>query len=153
MKHSVASILVLLPLLGGCATASTPPPREPPSSTAETAGTTTVSSAEMVVAMSVAQLRKMDLPTGAASVETSAPVENAETGVLPSRIQEHLARARALDRVPWRRVHIAESNGRVTITGQLPTVADSCEVEHAVRDVKGVQAVNNDIHLPKGWRP
>lgn len=65
---------------------------------------------------------------------------------LARKIRQHLARAPELADVGWNRVRIVASHGHVTISGELPTVAESCEVEQAVREVKGVTSVTNEIH-------
>lgn len=66
---------------------------------------------------------------------------------LATSIRSHLGRDQGLANVPWQRVSMEVEDQHVTLRGHLPTLADSIEVERAVREVKGVRAVRNEIHV------
>ncbi len=105
------------------------PPKEPASTTSVTSSALTVSDTTP------------DVPVA---------VESDADRALGKKIHRHLAKKPELAKVPWDRVRIVSVDGNVTLTGELPTTADAIEVEHAVREVKGVKGVTNDIHLPRG---
>lgn len=64
---------------------------------------------------------------------------------LATSIRGSLGRDKALANVPWQRVAMEVEDQHVTLRGQLPTLADSTEVERVVRETKGVRAVTNEI--------
>lgn len=65
---------------------------------------------------------------------------------LATKIRASLGRDKGLASVPWQRVSMEVEDQHVTLRGQLPTLADSTEVERSVRETKGVRAVTNEIH-------
>lgn len=69
---------------------------------------------------------------------------------LVGEIRRHLGKEPALEDVAWRDIEIVNVDGRVRLTGSLPTIAEAIEVEQAVREVEGVTAVTNDIRRPEG---
>ena len=96
--------------------------------------------------------------TSAALVYESEPVsaDNAPAPIvavkesdrnIATSIRAHLGRDRSLANVPWQRVSMEVEDQHVTLRGHLPTLAESSEVERAVREVKGVRAVTNEIHV------
>jgi osmotically-inducible protein OsmY len=130
-QHIVSPMLAIA--LAACAGSrgGQPPPQEPVS-------TTTTTSLAMTVPASVAAAH----PRAEVQMEDADPATS-------TRIRKHLANNPALSDVAWEGVRIATVDGHVTIAGVLPTVADACEVERSVREVKGVVAVTNDLHLPE----
>jgi hypothetical protein len=127
MKYVMALSVVALVACGG--QNNRPPPKEPVSSTTTTTSALTVSVPEAVPA------------------EDSSPIIAAKEGDrnLGTKIRAHLERDQALKNVGWRRVTMQIDDGHVTLRGNLPTVADSTEMERSIREVKGVTAVTNDI--------
>jgi hyperosmotically inducible periplasmic protein len=47
------------------------------------------------------------------------------------------------------RVSVATANGRVSLTGVVPTEADRARAEQLAREVKGVQGVANNLQIQK----
>lgn len=64
---------------------------------------------------------------------------------LVERVVKHLAKQADLRGNGWRDLQIVARDGRVTISGELSTIAESSEVELVVREVDGVRAVDNEI--------
>jgi osmotically-inducible protein OsmY len=71
---------------------------------------------------------------------------------LATRIRSQLARDKALQTVPWTRVSMEVEDQHVTLRGHLPTLAESTEVERAVREVNGVRAVTNEIRANAAYQ-
>lgn len=65
------------------------------------------------------------------------------------RIQTALTNDQTLRNVAVDRLNLVSVDGNVTIVGTVPTIADKVEIEQKVREVRGVEAVNNEI---KVWR-
>lgn len=142
MKDPVALSIVALalssiqPACSGSQSRQQSPPKEPVS-------TTSVTSSALTVETPRAQPEK-------AAPNAPATGESEADRLLSEKIRQHLAKKPELSGVGWNRVRIVTVDGNVTIAGELPTTADAIEVEHAVREVKGVKGVTNDIHLPEG---
>lgn len=68
-----------------------------------------------------------------------------------STAQENNLRAEimnnALNKSQFKDVHVAVSNGTVTLTGTVPVLDAKYHATRRVQDVKGVQAVNNQIEV------
>lgn len=129
MKYVMASMVVALVACAGPKNEG-PPPREPVSTTQTTSAALTVEEAR---------------PAGAESSAPVVAVKEADRN-LATKIRAHLGRNAALKGVGWRdRVKMVVEDQHVTLRGNLPTLADSTELERAVREVKGVRAVNNEI--------
>jgi osmotically-inducible protein OsmY len=47
------------------------------------------------------------------------------------------------------RVSVATADGKVSLTGIVPTAADKVRAEEIVRGVKGVQSVSNNLQVEK----
>lgn len=138
MKYVMASMVVALVACAGPKNDG-PPPREPVSTTQ------TTSSA----------LTSYEEVQPAAAADTEAPILAAKEAdrSLATKIQARLARDKALDSVAWRtRVKMVVEDQHVTLRGNLPTLADSTELERAVREVKGVRAVTSEIHSDDAYR-
>lgn len=133
MKYVMA---VMMMALGACAGQKND---RPPATASEPVSTTqTTSSALMVYG-----------GEPLAADNTPAPivaVKESDRNVATS-IRSHLARDPELAhaKVPWQRVSMEVEDQHVTLRGHLPTLADSTELERAVREVKGVRAVTNEI--------
>lgn len=63
------------------------------------------------------------------------------------RIRHSLASDKNMRDVSLDRVHIVASENRVRLRGTVPTMADKVAIEQRVREVKGVEAVDNDIYV------
>lgn len=151
MKSTMAvSILALA--LGACSSRGRPPPQEPVS-------TTTVTH----TSVSTSALTTTPAPSADSSAAAKAPVQNPmraapndsivaateQDRALAVKIKQRLAGDPTLQSSGWNRVRIMVAGGHVTIAGEVSTVADSCGIEHAVREVSGVQSVTNEMALPK----
>ncbi len=66
---------------------------------------------------------------------------------MSDRIQKVLAADEALRDVALDRVRIVSVDGHVTLSGLVPTLADKVAIEQRVREVKGVEAVDNEIEV------
>lgn len=108
-----------------------PPPKEPVSTTRVTSS-----------ALTVSETKPQAAPSAPAGEESEAD------RALSAKIRQHLAKKPELSNVAWDRVRIVTVDGNVTIAGELPTTADAIEVEHAIREVKGVKSVSNEVRLP-----
>lgn len=147
MKHVMATMVVALV---GCAGPKNdgPPPREP-------LGTTETTSASSVGRSEPEPEPATEPAAMPAAVESSAPVTAAkETDRgLATKIQSQLRRYEALEGTRWRdRVRVVVEDQHVTLRGNLSTLADSTELERAVRSVKGVRAVTNEIQSDDAYR-
>jgi hypothetical protein len=152
MKHamlvsavSLVAIASVLAACGGSQSRPQPLPKEPVSTTTVTRSTLTT-----------------DIPSAPVAEAPQAPVRDEEKAApnvpatgettadrrLSEKVRQHLARKPELSGVGWNRIQIVTVDGNVTLVGELPTTADAIDVEHAVREVKGVRGVTNDIHLP-----
>lgn len=139
MKYVMATMVVALV---GCAGAKNegPPAREPVSTTQTTSAALTVSEPQ---------------PQSVENVENAAPVTAIKEAdrSLASKIQAHLGREEALASVRWRdRVKMVVEDQHVTLRGNLSTLADSTELERAVREVEGVRAVKNEIRSDDAYQ-
>ncbi|HVH41676.1 MAG TPA: BON domain-containing protein [Labilithrix sp.] len=115
-----------------------PPPPEVVSQRSEPVGRTEITSAELVV------------DRRAAPVTASARPD--ASGGHPDRtMSDHIRRVlvsdRTLDDVSLERVRVTAQGGRVTLGGIVPTLADKVAIEQRVREVKGVEAVVNEIEV------
>ena len=138
MKCMMAVMVLALAACGG------PKNRPPPSAPSEPVSTTqTTSSALMLYEAEPVTLDSAPAPIVA--------MKEADRNLATS-IRSHLGRDRALTTVPWQRVSMEVEDQHVTLRGHLPTLADSTQVERAVRDVKGVRAVTNEIHVNDAFR-
>jgi len=63
------------------------------------------------------------------------------------KIQKELAADRTLRDVALDRVRVVTVDGQVTLSGLVPTLADKVTIEQRVREVKGVNAVDNQIEV------
>jgi hypothetical protein len=137
MKYVMATMMLALAACGGTKN------DRPPATAREPVSTTTTTSA----------LTRYEIEP--ASVDNSAApivgVKESDRGMATS-IRSHLQRDKALADVPWRRVTMEVEDQHVTLRGELPTLADSTEVERAVREVKGVRAVTNEIRATGAWQ-
>lgn len=149
MKFSVAIPFVALVLSSfqpSCASSHArqqSPPKEPVSTTSVTSSALTV---ETPSAQPAAPIRDPEK----AAPNVPATGESEADRLLSEKVRQHLAKKPELADVGWNRVRIVTVDGNVTLVGELPTTADAIEIEHAVREVKGVKGVTNDIHLPEG---
>lgn len=128
MKYVMATVALALVACGG--PKNRPPPSDPVSTT-QTTSSVTVYRGEAV------EVDNADAPI----IATKEADRN-----LGTRIRAHLARDKALQGVAWNRVAMEVEDQHVTLRGHLPTLADVTEMERAVREVKGVRAVTNEIH-------
>ena len=130
MRYVMALSVLTLVACGG--EKNRPPPKEPVS--------TTVTTTSAALSLPV-------VPQAAPEAEAPAPIIATKEGdrSLGTKIRAHLERDEALKNVRWRRVSMEIADGHVTLRGNLPTVADSTEMERSVREVKGVSGVTNDI--------
>lgn len=98
--------------------------------------------------------------SAAMTVADDSPATPSESGItvvaakptdqsLGTKIRSHLQRDKDLSNVGWQHVSVEIVDAHVTLRGELPTVADSSEMERCIREVKGVKAVSNDIHVPQ----
>lgn len=153
MKYQVAASFVALalssvvPACSGSHARQQSPPREPTSTTTVTSSALTAGEAPRGADATLpgppaAPLRDPD------RVAPNAPAtgQSEADRVLSTKIRQHLARSPELKDVGWNRVQIVNVDGNVTISGELPTIADAIAIEHAVREVKGVKSVTNEIH-------
>ena len=144
------SLPFLISLAGvACSTHADRPARDPSSTTRTTSSALTTRAPDEPALVD-------PWASTSASAEAAPPRRSAAvTGTSPAdrhvseKIRERLAQERSLENVGWNRLEIATVDGHVTVTGDLPTVADSCAVEHAVRQVKGVVSVTNDIRVSR----
>ena len=135
MKYVMAAMVMALVACGGQKNGS------PPATAGERVSTTQTTSTALT--LSAAERVAVD--------NTPAPivaVKESDRNIATS-IRSHLARDPDLAqaKVPWQRVSMEVEDQHVTLRGHLPTLADSTEVERAVREVKGVRAVKNEIHV------
>lgn len=131
MKCTLAILVLAVAACGG------PKNRPPPSAPVST--TQTTSSALTITPITQGEPVPVD--------ESPAPIVAAKEAdqSLATHIRSRLGRDQALQSVPWQRVSMEVEDQHVTLRGQLPTVADSSQVERAVRETKGVRAVTNEI--------
>jgi osmotically-inducible protein OsmY len=66
---------------------------------------------------------------------------------MSDHIRRVLVSDRTLDDVSLERVRVTAQGGRVTLGGIVPTLADKVAIEQRVREVKGVEAVVNEIEV------
>jgi hypothetical protein len=137
MKYVLAAMVVTLAACGGTKN------DRPPATAGEPVSTTSTTSA-----LTVYESEPAAIDTASAPI---VGVKESDRG-FASSIRAHLSRDKALANVPWRRVTMEVEDQHVTLRGELPTVADSTEVERAVREVKGVRAVTNEIHATGAWQ-
>jgi osmotically-inducible protein OsmY len=126
MKYVMATMVLALAACGG--PKNRPPPSEPVS-------TTQTTSAALTVYESAASGSGDGIVAAKQSDRT-----------LATKVKAHLGRDAALKDVRWQdRVTLEVEDQHVTLRGGVPTIADSSEIERAVREVKGVKAVTNDL--------
>jgi osmotically-inducible protein OsmY len=133
MKYVMATMVLALAACGG--PKNRPPPSEPVSTTRT---------------------------TSALTVYDSEPIRGNGDGIiatkqadrsLATKVKAHLGRDAALKDVHWQdRVTLEVEDQHVTLHGGVPTVADSTEIERAVREVKGVKAVTNELKADDAYR-
>ena len=63
------------------------------------------------------------------------------------KIQKTLAADQSLRDVALDRVRVVTVDGQVKLSGLVPTLADKVAIEQRVREVKGVEAVDNQIEV------
>jgi len=66
---------------------------------------------------------------------------------MSERIQKAIAADVTLRDVALDRVRVVTVDGHVTLSGLVPTLADKVAIEQRVREVKGVEAVDNEIEV------
>ena len=66
---------------------------------------------------------------------------------MSERIQKVLAADETLHDVALDRVRVVTVDGHVTLSGLVPTLADKVAIEQRVREVKGVEAIDNEIEV------
>jgi len=101
-------------------------------------GTTQTTSAGLVVDKQrgpIAASAQPEVPAGHPDRRTS------------ERIQKELAADETLHDVALDRVRVVTVDGHVTLSGIVPTLADKVAIEQRVREVKGVEAVDNQIEV------
>lgn len=131
MKYVMATMVLALAACGG--ERNRPPPNHGGS---EPVSTTTTTSAALTIQQPVTVETHGEAPIVAAK-ETDRQ--------LATSIRSHLGHDESISSVPWQRVSMEVEDQHVTLRGSLPTLADSSELEQAVRHVKGVRAVKNEI--------
>lgn len=101
--------------------------------------------------------RDRPVPVGTTSLtsaeyvsEKNAPVELSNDPA-DRRLNDQIRRALTSDKnmrdVSLERVQVSAVNHRVALRGSVSTLADKVAVEQRVREVKGVEAVDNDIDV------
>jgi osmotically-inducible protein OsmY len=135
MKYVMATMVLALAACGG--PKNRPPPSEPVSTTQTTSSALTIYQSEPM----------HDESSPAPIVAAKESDRN-----LATSIRSHLGRDKTLETVPWQRISMEVEDQHVTLRGHLPTLADSTEVERAVRGVKGVRAVKNEIRINDAYR-
>jgi osmotically-inducible protein OsmY len=127
---------MMMVTLGACAGSKND---RPPATASEPVSTTQTTSA----ALTVYEAEPVTMDTAPAPI---VAVKESDRDVA-TKVRAHLGRDAALANVPWNRVSMEVEDQHVTLRGHLPTLADSTEVERAVREVKGVRAVTNEIQV------
>lgn len=82
--------------------------------------------------------------TAAAQPEPSGAPPDRRTS---EQIERALASDPTLHDVALDRVRVVTSGGQVMLSGLVPTLADKVSIEQRVREVKGVEAVDNRIEV------
>ena len=82
--------------------------------------------------------------TAAAQPEPSRSPPDRRTS---EKIQQALAADQTLADVALDRVRVVTVDGQVTLSGLVPTLADKVAIEQRVREIKGVEAVDNQIEV------
>ena len=82
----------------------------------------------------------------AASAQPAAAGRHPDRRV-SERIQKAIAADETLHDVALDRVRVVTVDGHVTLSGLVPTLADKVAIEQRVREVKGVEAVDNEIEV------
>lgn len=107
------------------------------------------------------RVRKVDGPAEPVGVTTltsaelpsneGAAFDDAEASPKDKQFRDKIQRSLAADKgmrdVSLERVHILATDSRVRLRGTVPTMADKVAIEQRVREVKGVEAVDNDIYV------
>src|SRR5262249_32982301 len=106
-------------------------------------------------ATSAASTTRADLPPPERKAPISASVAPDASGThLDRRVSDHIRKALAEDtalrEVAIERVRIETVDGKVTLSGLVPTVADKVAIEQRVRAVKGVKSVDNQMEVLPG---
>lgn len=66
---------------------------------------------------------------------------------MSERIHKEITADQTLRDVALDRVRVVTVDGHVTLSGLVPTLADKVAIEQRVREVKGVEAVDNEIEV------
>jgi osmotically-inducible protein OsmY len=95
-----------------------------------------------VVLLTIALL----LGAGCRSTTGESVGQNIDDATITTQVKAKLAAEKASNLT---RVSVATANGRVSLTGVVPTPADRDRAEQLVREVKGVQGVANNLQIQK----
>ena len=106
-------------------------------------GTTQTTSSALVADTTTPTPRRGPM-TAAAQPEPSGAPPDRRTS---EQIERALASDPTLHDVALDRVRVVTSGGQVMLSGLVPTLADKVSIEQRVREVKGVEAVDNRIEV------
>ena len=86
------------------------------------------------------------LGAGCRSTTGESVGQNIDDATITTQVKAKLASEKASNLT---RVSVATANGRVSLTGIVPTQAERARAEQLAREVKGVQGVANNLQIEK----